>query len=172
LFIPIRDHNPTRRVPIVNYTLMAANVLVWLLQIWAYASGANWIVPEYGLVPIRLTLDPGAAAFTLLTSIFMHGDWLHLGSNMLFLHVFGDNVEDVLGRARYLVFYLASGVLASLGHYLIDPLGHAPMVGASGAIFGVLGAYVVVFPRAPVVVFNPYFFLWFVLGPLPDCLYV
>lgn len=119
------------------------------------------------MVPARLSLDPTGEAFTLLSSMFMHGDWLHLGGNMLFLHVFGDNVEDALGRLRFLAFYLVCGIVASLGHYLADPTSQAPLVGASGAIFGVLGAYMVLYPRAPVTVFNPYFLLWFFIGPVP-----
>jgi membrane associated rhomboid family serine protease len=167
VFIPIRDYIPARKTPVVTYALLAFNVLVWLWQYGLMLSGAAWVIPGYGMVPARLSLDPTGEAFTLLSSRFMHGDWLHLGGNMLFLHVFGDNVEDALGAPRFFGFYLLCGVVASLGHYLVDPGSQAPLVGASGAIFGVLGAYMVLYPRAPVSVFNPYFLLWFFIGPVP-----
>lgn len=162
--IPIRDINPTRTTPYVNYALIAANVLVWL---WEYAliqAGASWVIPGYGMVPARLVADPSGEAFTILTSMFMHGGWAHIGFNMLFLYIFGDNIEDAVGHFRYFLFYLASGLVAALAQMAIDPGSHIPMVGASGAIAGVLGAYLVLFPRAPVTVVNPIFPLWFVFG--------
>lgn len=151
----------------MTQALLVANIAVFLWQFLLAMAGAVWVVPGYGLVPVRLSTDPAGEGFTLLTSMFMHGDWLHLGGNMLFLYVFGDNVEDALGRLRYLGFYLLCGIVASLGHYVVDPQSRLPLVGASGAIFGVLGAYMVLYPKAPVTVFNPYFILWFVIGPLP-----
>jgi membrane associated rhomboid family serine protease len=167
VFIPLRDYIPARRTPVVTQALLAANVLVWFWQLLLSLAGASWVVPGYGLVPARLSIDPAGEAFTLLTSMFMHDDLLHIGGNMLFLYVFGDNVEDALGRLRYLGFYLLCGVIASLGHYLVDPASPLPLVGASGAIYGVLGAYMVLYPRSPVLVFNTVFLLWFVIGPVP-----
>jgi membrane associated rhomboid family serine protease len=96
----------------------------------------------------------------------MHGDWGHIAGNMLFLYVFGDNVEDRLGHGRYVLFYLLSGICAALAQAAVDPTGMMPMVGASGAIAGALGAYVVLYPKAPIMVFNPVFLLWFVFGPV------
>lgn len=162
--IPLRDRNPTRSTPYVNYSLIAVNVVVWL---WEYAlmhAGVSWVVPGYGMVPARLINDPAGEAFTIFTSMFMHGGWEHIAGNMLFLYIFGDNVEDAVGHGRYLAFYLFGGVVAASAQVLIDPTSHIPMIGASGAIAGVLGAYLVLYPRAPVTVLNPFFPLWFVFG--------
>jgi membrane associated rhomboid family serine protease len=166
--IPIGDNNPTRTVPFVNYALLAANVLVWLWQVGLMQSGAAWVVPGYGMVPSRLTGDPLGEGFTLVTSMFMHGSWAHIGGNMLFLYVFGDNVEDALGHVRYVLFYLLGGAAAAIAQLGTDPGSTIPMVGASGAIAGVLGAYLVLYPRAPVTVLFGFFFLvfpaWLVVG--------
>jgi membrane associated rhomboid family serine protease len=164
VFIPVRDINPIRSPALVNYVLIAANVLVWLWQLSLAATGAAWVEPGYGVIPIRLTSDPPGESFTILSSMFMHGGWLHLGGNMLYLYIFGDNVEDALGHWRYLVFYLACGAGAALSQVLIDPSSQVPMVGASGAIAGVLGAYLVLHPRAPIMVLNTVLPLWFLLG--------
>lgn len=162
--IPISDQNPVRTRPFVNWLLILGNVVTWLYEFSLLTSGAAWVVPGYGLVPSRVSLDPGGEAFTVLTSMFMHGGWEHLAGNMLFLYIFGDNVEDAVGHLRYALFYLASGLAAALAQVLIDPTSPVPMVGASGAIAGVLGAYLVLYPRAPVTVLNPFFPLWFVFG--------
>src|SRR5690606_24435746 len=114
----------------------------------------------------RVAQDPTGEAFTVLTSMFMHGGWGHLGWNMLFLHVFGDNVEDALGHARYLGFYLLGGIGAAACQFFVNPASTIPMVGASGAIAAVLGGYVVLHPRAPVAVVNPILPLWLLMGPL------
>jgi membrane associated rhomboid family serine protease len=164
--IPIRDENPTQRVPIINYLLLGFNTLVWLWELMSDQTGASWVTAAYGLVPRRFLGDPIGEAFTVFTSMFMHGGWAHVGGNMLFLYVFGDNVEDALGKWRYLAFYLASGLVAAAAQIFVDPLSTIPMVGASGAIAGVLGGYMVLYPRAPIVVLNPIFPLWFLLGPV------
>jgi membrane associated rhomboid family serine protease len=119
------------------------------------------------LVPTRISADPLGEAFTLLTSMFMHASIPHLGYNMVFLHVFGDNLEDVMGHARYLAFYLASGLVAALAQTSIDVLSPVPMVGASGAISGVVGGYLLLFPRAPIVMLNLMLPLIFLIGVLP-----
>lgn len=162
--IPIRDENPSRTTPVVTYALIAANVAAWLMEWTLLRSGAAWVIPAYGLVPARLMADPAGEAFTIVTSMFMHGGWAHLLGNMLFLHVFGDNVEDALGHFRFIAFYLAAGLAAAAAQIAIGPFSMVPMVGASGAIAGVLGAYLVLFPRAPVIVINPIFPLWFIFG--------
>lgn len=162
--IPIRDTNPTRSVPFVNFMLIGVNVIVWLFEVTAIQSGASWVIPGYGVVPSRIVNDPAGEAFTIFTSMFMHGGWEHLGGNMLFLYIFGDNIEDALGHLRYFAFYLACGVAAAGAQIGIDPTSQIPMVGASGAIAGVLGAYLVLFPQAPILVVNPVFPLWFLLG--------
>jgi membrane associated rhomboid family serine protease len=164
--IPIRDENPTQRVPIITYLLLVLNVLVWLWEFISDQSGASWLTAAYGLVPRRFLGDPAGEAFTLLMSMFMHGGWAHIAGNMLFLYVFGDNVEDALGRWRYVGFYLACGLVAAGAQIFVDPSSTIPMVGASGAIAGVLGGYMVLYPRAPIVVLNPFFPLWLLFGPV------
>jgi membrane associated rhomboid family serine protease len=166
MFLPLRDENPTTRVPFVNYCLIAANVAVFIGLWTQHNAGVSWLEAGYGLVPRRLTGDPLGEAFTLISSQFMHGGWLHLGANMLFLHIFGDNLEEALGHRRYLSFYLLGGVAAGLTHYATDTASMLPMIGASGSIAAVIGGYLLLFPRAPVVVLNlalPLWFLGFVL---------
>jgi membrane associated rhomboid family serine protease len=163
--LPIRDENPTRTTPFVNWALIAANVVAFAIEyIWIVAQGESFVVAGYGLVPARIAADPGGEAFTILTSMFMHGGIAHLGGNMLFLWIFGDNVEDALGHFRYLVFYLVCGLAAAAAQVLTDVSSPAPMVGASGAIAGVLGAYLLLYPRAPVTVVNPVPLFWFFFG--------
>ena len=166
MFFPLRDENPTERPPVVNYGLIALNVAAFLYTWPSIASGQWWILPGYGLVPTRIVADPGGEAFTVLSSMFMHGGWGHLASNMLFLHIFGDNLEDMLGHAKYLAFYLLCGVFAALTQISIDTQSAVPMVGASGAIAGVVGGYLLLFPRAPIVMLNLTPFIFFI-GLLP-----
>jgi membrane associated rhomboid family serine protease len=154
--LPIGDRNPTRTMPFVNYGLLALNVLAFVVQTFVTAEGGEaWVVPGYGLVPARFMADPTGEAFTILTSQFMHGGLVHLGGNLLFLYIFGDNVEDAIGHFRYALFYMASGFGAALAQVATDTSSTIPMVGASGAIAGVLGAYLVLYPRAPVTVLVP-----------------
>lgn len=161
VFLPLADINPTSRRPVVTLGLVVATVLAWLWQLGAMSTvGEAAVVVAHGLVPRRLLLDPAAAAPTLLTSMFLHGSLAHLAGNMLFLHIFGDNVEEALGRVRYLLFYLGCGVAAGLAQAAVDPSSTVPMVGASGAVAGVLGAYLVLHPRAPILVFNGLIFPW------------
>ncbi len=156
--IPIRDENPTRRVPFVNYILIAVNVLVFLWQVSLGPSGEQalyWMA----LIPRNLTigLDLGDVR-ALFTSMFMHAGLAHLLGNMLYLWIFGDNVEDALGHARYLFFYLTGGVAASLTHVFLYPASTVPTVGASGAIAATLGAYLLLFPQRRVVTLIPFGF--------------
>jgi len=154
--LPIGDRNPTRTVPFVNYGILTLNVLAFVAQyVLAQAGGEAWLTPGYGLVATRVVGDPLGEAFTIVTSLFMHGGLLHLAGNMLFLYIFGDNVEDALGHARYGAFYLLSGVGAALAQVATDAASTIPMVGASGAIAGVLGAYLVLYPSAPITVLIP-----------------
>jgi membrane associated rhomboid family serine protease len=166
MFFPLRDENPTQRVPFVNYGLVALNIAAFLYTWPSISGGQWWIVPGYGLVATRIAADPAGEAFTVLTSMFMHGGWGHLASNMLFLHIFGDNLEDMLGHAKYLAFYLLAGALAALAQVGIDPQSPVPMVGASGAIAGVVGGYLLLFPRAPIVMLNLTPLIFFI-GLLP-----
>jgi membrane associated rhomboid family serine protease len=166
MIFPLRDENPTQRVPFVNYGLIALNIVAFLYTWPSIAGGQWWILPGYGLVPTRIVADPGGEAFTVLTSMFMHGGWRHLAWNMLYLHIFGDNLEDLLGHAKYLGFYLLSGVFAALTQILIDTQSPVAMVGASGAIAGVVGGYLLLFPRAPIVMLNLTPLIFFI-GLLP-----
>ena len=164
--IPIRDQNPTRHTPVMNYLLIAANVLVFLFFLMA---GANQeaLVYQFALIPSNVTagVDLGDVR-DIFTSMFMHGGWAHLLGNMLYLWIFGDNVEDRLGSFNYLLFYLAGGVAASLAHILTNPGSQIPTVGASGAIAAVLGAYLVLYPRSRVLTFIPLgFFMRLTLVP-------
>lgn len=159
--IPLRDINPTRRVPYVTYAFIALNIAVFVYQYILLPPAANEIVlHRHGVVPSFLLSGYGPSLSTPITSMFMHGGLGHLMSNMWFLHVFGDNVEDVLGRVRFVLFYLFTGVVAVLAHVLIQPESNLPLVGASGAISGVLGGYVLLYPRARVVTFVPIFFFF------------
>jgi membrane associated rhomboid family serine protease len=160
--IPLKDRNPTRRVPVVTITLIAVNAAVFLYEI-SLGEGLALFLQRFGAVPASIvhSLNPGGlvpgALLPILTSMFVHGGWLHLIGNMLYLWVFGDNVEDKLGRPRFLVFYLLCGFTASSLHVVVDPTSATPMVGASGAISGVLGAYLLMFPGARVVTLIPIF---------------
>ena len=167
--IPISDQNPTRTTPYVTYLLIALNVLAFLLERQLIGNhGEAYVVAGYGLVPTRISADPSGEAFTIVTSMFMHGGLAHLGGNLLFLWIFGDNVEDAIGHARYAAFYLLCGVCAALAQVLTNTASQAPMVGASGAIAGVLGAYLVLYPLAPITVFVGFFLIslpaWVVVG--------
>ncbi|NAZ38322.1 rhomboid family intramembrane serine protease [Rubellimicrobium sp. CFH 75288] len=147
---PIRDHNPSEKTPFVTWALIALNVAIHLWAISAAAGPAElyrlWYA--YGLVPAELSRGQGL--WSLVTSMFLHGGLLHLGGNMLFLWIFGDNLEEELGHGGFLLFYLASGVGAALAQWLAAPFSTVPMIGASGAIAGVMGGYLLLFPRARV----------------------
>ena len=170
--IPIRDDNPTGRAPFVTRTLIAVNVALFLYQL-SLGPGLRMFMYEWGMVPLRLSaaLQVGnepvvVPAATLLTSTFLHGGWLHLIGNMWYLWIFGDNIEDRLGHARFLIFYLVAGVFAGFVHYLTAASSQVPTVGASGAIAAVLGGYLVAFPRARVLTLVPLFiFIQFVWLP-------
>jgi membrane associated rhomboid family serine protease len=167
--IPISDDNPTRTTPYVTYTLIALNVLAFIVEFMLQRTrGDAYVIAGYGLVPTRIFADLPGEAFTVLTSMFMHGGIGHLASNMLFLWIFGDNVEDAMGKGRYVAFYLLCGIGAAAAQVLTNPASGAPMVGASGAIAGVLAAYLVLYPRAPITVFVFIFFIalpaWVVIG--------
>jgi membrane associated rhomboid family serine protease len=141
---PIGDDNSTRRsTPYVTYVLIAINVLVFLLEL---QNGQDFI-REWAFVPVRFCADPAANVPTLFSAMFMHGGWLHLGGNMLYLWIFGDNVEDRFGHLKYLLFYLSAGLAATFAQYFFLPESNVPNVGASGAIAGVLGAYILMFPH-------------------------
>ncbi len=177
--IPLRDDQPTFSTPFINYFLITANVLVFL---WELSTGLQTrafqaFVVEFGVVPRHTvavltghSYDPLATAILpLFTAMFLHGSLGHVGSNMLVLWIFGDNVEDYLGHVAYLFFYLLAGVAGNLTQIVVNATSRAPTIGASGAIAGVMGAYFILYPRARVLTwFPPIFFFhipaWLVLG--------
>lgn len=162
---PIKDQNPTRTFPFVNYLLIAANIAAYVWESLSIRhSGEVATVAGYGLVATRLLVDPLGESFTIFTSMFMHGGLAHLGGNLLYLYIFGDNVEDSLGHGRYVGFYLLSGIAAAATQILTGIDSPVAMVGASGAISGVLGAYIVLYPRAPILVINSIPLLWLFYG--------
>ena len=155
--IPLRDANPTRRTPVVTLVLIVACFVAWAWELGLSASSdatLNAFILEWGVVPDDLGDSWGRGevfgqeVLTLFSSQFLHGGWLHLLGNMLYLWIFGNNVEDRLGRLRFVLFYLGGGVAAGLAQVAIDPGSEIPLVGASGAIAATLGAYLVLFPRA------------------------
>jgi len=168
---PIRDHNPSGQTPYVTNTLIAINVLVFL---WYFTQLSDWelngFFMTWGLVPARFTSGEGLE--TIVTAMFLHAGWMHLGGNMLFLWIYGDNLEEEMGHFGFLLFYLACGAAAGLAQALPDPGSPVPMVGASGAIAGVMGGYLLLFPKAKVdvlfifIIFFRIFAIpaWIVLG--------
>ena len=150
--IPIRDYIPTRRPPVMTTTLITINILVFLFQFSLMTFGSlEPFIYSFGIVPYRLIhyFDLNAA-LTLVTSLFLHGGLLHIGSNLLYLWIFGNNIEDAMGPWRFMVFYLVCGILAGLAEVVATPNSTIPAIGASGAIAGVLGAYFVLYPTARV----------------------
>jgi membrane associated rhomboid family serine protease len=144
---PIGDDNSARRtVPLVTYALIALNVLFFFVEL----SGGEPFIVKWSFVPHRFLANPAADFPTLFTSMFMHAGWLHLGGNMLYLWIFGDNVEDNFGHVKFLVFYLLCGLAATFAQLAFNVTSNVPNLGASGAIAGVLGAYILLFPRGQV----------------------
>ena len=176
--IPLRDINPTRRFPLVTLALIGTNVLIFLYELSLDGRALDQLILTGGVIPYQVTNNFGVdVARDMLTSMFLHGGWMHLLSNMLYLWIFGNNIEDILGRVRFILFYLLCGIVASLAQVLVNPEAVVPTIGASGAVAGVLGAYLVLFPNARIqsLVFVFYFVrlveipaiivlgLWFIL---------
>jgi len=159
--IPLRDDNPVRSTPVVTIALIALCVIAFLWELSLPSDAAEASVYYLGLVPAvlfgRATLADSwlPPPLTIVTSMFLHGGLMHLAGNMLYLWIFGDNVEDRMGRGRFAAFYLLCGVIAALAQALPDTRSTIPMIGASGAVSGVLGAYIVLYPRAKVLVGVP-----------------
>ncbi|MGI0483887.1 rhomboid family intramembrane serine protease [Pantanalinema rosaneae CENA516] len=161
--VPLHDNNPTRITPYVNYVLIGINIFIFLYEISLSAPQLQQFVEAYAIVPNQLTTsfqsgDLGQIlpqALTLITSQFLHGGFLHLIGNMLFLWVFGNNIEDKLGHVKFLIFYLLCGILAALAQWFFSMDSTVPMLGASGAIAGVLGAYILRFPKARILTLVP-----------------
>lgn len=155
--IPLRDNVPLRRWPLISRLILVVNLVVFWYQLGLSQAETVAFFHRWGVVPVRL-LAGEASEITLLTSTFIHGGWMHLIGNMLYLWVFGPSVEDRMGRISFLLFYLLTGVLAGLAQVYVYPDSAIPLVGASGAIAGILGAYFVCFPRARVLALVPFFF--------------
>lgn len=155
--IPLKDNIPSRRFPLVTVTLIIINTLAWLLELSLGAAMDNLII-TFGVTPADLfKYGLGGQLLLMTTAMFLHGGWLHFLGNMLYLWIFGDNVEDRMGRFRFLLFYLLTGYMATLTHVFSDPTSTSPLIGASGAIAGVLGGYFVLFPHARVLTLIPIF---------------
>lgn len=161
--IPIRDDNPVRKTPYMTIFIIAANVLVFLYQIVLGGRGGEEFIFKFGAIPYEITHfsevstnpvydTPFPNIFTLFTAMFIHGGFMHIIGNMLYLWIFGDNIEYIMGSFRFLLFYLLVGLAASFSHIIMEPSSAVPMIGASGAISGVLGAYLIKFPKAKVLV--------------------
>lgn len=196
--LPLRDNIPSRTVPFVNYGIILLCCVIFLQQLRAGDRGQDPFAEAYGMVPYRLThpntiiripersverfngrayvierkhvIEPAPFSpwWTLLTCIFLHGGWLHLIGNMWFLFIFGDNVEDRLGHTRYLLFYPLCGLAASLAHFITNFTSPIPTIGASGAIAGVMGAYLLLYPRAKVLTLIPLLIIFFTVAiPAP-----
>jgi len=167
---PIRDHTPTKSIPVINYTIIAVTVAVFLLQL--SVQNFDDFIEAYGFVPSRFSLFNTGTYLTILTSIFLHGGIFHIASNLWFLHIFGDNVEDRLGHGVYPVFYVLCGIAATMSQYIFAPDSLIPMIGASGAISGVTGAYFVYFKKSKIEALVPVGYTaqtvllpsWFFLG--------
>ena len=176
--IPLRDSVPSRSWPVVTYVLIGANVWMFLYEL-ALGPGLETFIQSWGFVPVdyfaMARIAPGDWAgryLPLLTSMFLHGGFMHLIGNMIYLWVFGDNIEDRLGHLRYLVFYLLAGVGAALSHAHLHPDSAVPTVGASGAISGVLGAYLILFPHARVLTLVPIVFIFVQVVEVPAVIYL
>jgi len=175
--IPLRDNVGARRLASINSLLLAANVMGFVYEAWL-GGAAESLLHEYGMVPARfayLAVDGKFPALwapvTLLTSLFLHGDFLHIAGNMLYLFIFGAAVEERFGHGRFFCFYLAAGIAAGLAMVWMQPASRMPVVGASGAIAGVLGAYFVLYPRARIVTLIP-FFVFVEVIEVPALLYL
>ena len=164
--IPLRDHLPTRSVPVVNYALIALNVVVFGFELLAASSGSalEAVTARFALVPATFLAHPLASLPMLFGHMFMHASVAHLAGNMLFLWIFGDNVEDAMGHARYAIFYVACGLVAAFAQIAVMPHATDAMIGASGAIAGVLAAYALAYPRSPITVLNPIPIMWIFWG--------
>ena len=143
--IPIRDHNPSGGIPIVTYILIAVNILVFLYMLFLPEKAIDSFIDYFGLIPAQVT--SGQHLVTFITSMFIHGGIGHIAGIMLFLNIFGDNLENSMGHIKYLVFYFICGFAASFAQVFVDPSSTIPQIGASGAIAGLMGGYLVLFPR-------------------------
>ena len=162
--IPIRADNPTDRLPWITLALIAMNISVFLYELSLSAEELSHTVAKWGFVPASTMAvgDPSVIVtllLTAMTSMFLHAGWIHLGGNMLYLWVFGNNIEDRLGPVRFILFYLGAGIVAVAAQTIADRMSEIPLIGASGAVAGVLGAYVILYPRAKIITIVPVLFV-------------
>ena len=159
--IPLKDTHKTSRFPIVNTTIIIINILLFIYEIWITAD-LKLFMYQYGLVPYIVTTDLQIGIFNrvypFFTYMFLHGGWFHIIGNMLFLYIFGDNIEDRMGHFRYLLFYVLTGIIAAIIQFLISIKSTVPIVGASGAISGVIGAFLLFYPKAQILTVVPILF--------------
>ncbi|HZT75198.1 MAG TPA: rhomboid family intramembrane serine protease [Vicinamibacterales bacterium] len=155
--IPLRDVIPSRTTPYITITIIVLNALAWLFELSLDPNDLNRFLTIYGVVPAYFS------APTIITSMFLHGGWMHIIGNMWYLWIFGDNVEDRVGHGRFIVFYLLCGTAAALGQVFMDPTSTLPTIGASGAIAGVMGAYFVLYPQSRVLTLVPLIIIWEVI---------
>lgn len=179
MFIPLRDVNPTSRFSIVTVFFIAINVLIFFYQLFS-PEGLQYHVLRMGAIPYELTHFRSLAIpsvsrlfppLTLLTAMFLHGGFLHLGGNMLYLWIFGNNIEDYLGPLRFILFYIICGLAASLTHIIFNPNSTVPMIGASGAVAGILGAYLILYPQARVLTLV-FLFIFIEIVPVPAAFFL
>jgi membrane associated rhomboid family serine protease len=155
--IPLRDVIPSRTTPYITVTIIVLNALAWFYELAMPSEVLPFFLQIYGVVPASFN------ASSLVTSMFLHGSWSHVLGNMWYLWIFGDNVEDRVGHGRFIIFYMLCGFAAALGQTLMDPASTLPMIGASGAIAGVMGAYFVLYPRSRVLTLIPLVIFWEVI---------
>jgi membrane associated rhomboid family serine protease len=155
--IPLRDVIPSRTTPYITITIIVLNALAWTFELSLPHEDLNRFIAAFGVVPADFAWP------TLITSMFLHGGWMHVIGNMWYLWIFGDNVEDRVGHGRFIVFYLLCGIVAAFGQILIDPASTLPTIGASGAIAGMMGAYFVLYPRSRVLTLIPLIIFWEVI---------
>jgi membrane associated rhomboid family serine protease len=168
---PLYDTVRSRTFPLINLTLVVANVLAFLYELQLDPAALNEFIFAWGLTPARLLSDPNNTWETIFSSMFLHGGWFHIINNMWVLLIFGDNVEAGMGKIRYLLFYLLSGVAAGLLQTYVLPTSLVPMIGASGAVAGVLGAYLILFPRSRIASLVPILFI-FTIVEIPAMLFL
>jgi membrane associated rhomboid family serine protease len=170
---PIRDNVPSRTYPVVTVGLIVVNVMVFIVEVAMGARGLQRFAYSHGLIPVYVTaygsgvgVSAGQAFLPFFSAIFLHGGWLHLIGNMWYLWIFGDNVEDRLGHVRFLVFFILCGVIGNIAHYAFNHMSEVPAIGASGAVAGVLGVYLISYPGARILTLIPiFFFIQFVELP-------
>jgi len=169
--LPLRDNIRSRSFPIMNWALIGINVLVFLYELSLGPAALQRFTVTYGMIPVRLNLNQPSTWLPVFTSMFLHGGWFHILTNMWVLFIFGDNVEDRMGPFNYLVFYILGGLVANLMQAFIYPTSKMPAIGASGAIAGVLGAYFLLYPRARVVTLIP-IFIYSLIIEIPALVYL